>query len=188
MKLNFNYSQVYDELLSYMSRNNFDNKQIIELETFCIELSKYWDNLNNKIVKEIEKVSSLKFKSNVDCFVVKHLGYRAISDPFTVKVHKDFNYLTGVIIHELIHILIRDNEKIIKLVNNKFKHEENDFKIHFPVLIIQKKVIENLFGEKFFNNIMKKDDHNPDLAYEWDQVNKVYNYFNSNIIKFLEKC
>ena len=188
MKLNFQYSQVYDELLSYMSRNNFDNKQILELETFTIQLSNYWNKINNKILKEIEKVSGLKFKKDVDCFIVKHFGYRAISDPFTIKMNKDFNYLTGIIIHELIHILLKDNEKILGLVNKKFSSQDNDFKVHFPVLLIERKVIENLFGEKFFNEIMKKDDHNPDLEYEWEEVNKVYNKFNSNIIKFLGKC
>ena len=101
MRLNFQYSSVYDELFNYMSRNYFDNSQVLELETFTIQLNNYWNKNHNKIVKEIEKVSGLKFQSNVDCFVVKHLGYRAISEPFTVKMTKDFDYLTGVIIHEL---------------------------------------------------------------------------------------
>jgi len=171
-----------------MSRNYFDNEQIIEMETFIIQLSNYFKDKQHRIIKEIEKVSGLKFSGDVNCFIVKHLGYRAISDPFTVKMHKDFNYLTGVLIHELIHILLKDNQKILNLVNNKFKYEENDFKVHFPVLLIERRVIENLFGSKFFDKIMKKDDHNPDLAYEWSEVNKVYNKFNNNIIKFLEKC
>ena len=188
MKLNFQYSQVYDELFNYMSRNSFDNSQILELEAFTIQLSNHFKDKQNKIIKEIEKVSGLKFSINVKCFIVKHLGYRAISDPFTVKMNKDINYLTAVIIHELVHILLRDNQTMLKLVNKKFAHEENDFKIHFPVLLIERKVIENLFGEKFFNKIRKKDDHNPDLAFEWSEVNKVYDKFNNNIIKFLEKC
>ena len=186
MKLNFQYSQVYDELLSYMSRNNFDNKQILELETFTIRLSNHWKNLNDKVVKEIEKVSGLKFNSHVDCFIVKHLGYRAISDPFTIKMNKEFNYLTAVIIHELIHILLKDNQKILNLVNKKF-NQDNDFKVHFPILLIERKVIENLFGQKFFSKVMQKDDHNPDLAFEWNEVNKAYDEFNNNIVKFLER-
>ncbi len=188
MKLNFQYSQVYDELFNYMSRNYFDNAQILELETFTIQLSNHFKDKQNNIIKEIEKVSGLRFQSNVNCFVVKHLGYRAISDPFTIKMYKDFDYTTAVVIHELIHILLRDNQTILKIVNKKFAHEENDFKVHFPVLLIERKVIENLFGAKFFNKVMTKDDHNPDLAYEWKEVNNVYNKFNSNIIKFLEKC
>ena len=188
MKLNFQYSQVYDELLTYMSRNHFDTSQVIELEIFTIKLAKYWQNIHDKIVKEIEKISGLKFNNNVDCFIVKHLGYRAISEPFTIKMNKDFNYLTAILVHELVHHLIKDNSKILKLVNTKFAHEENDFKIHFPVLLVERKVIENLFGDKFFKNIMKKDDHNPDLAYEWEEVNRVYPHFKANIIGFLEKC
>src|SRR3989344_7137031 len=105
MKVNFKYSQVYDELFSYMSRNKFGNSQILDLETFTIQLSNHWKQDENKIIREIEKVSGLRFQSNVNCFIVKHLGYRAISDPFTIKVNRDFNYLTAVIIHELVHTI-----------------------------------------------------------------------------------
>ena len=188
MKVNFKYSQVYDELFSYMSRNKFGNSQILDLETFTIRLSNHWKQDENKIIREIEKVSGLRFQDNVNCFIVKHLGYRAISDPFTIKASKDFDYLTAVIIHELVHVLLRDNQTILNLINKKFAHEESDFKVHFPVLLIERKVVENLFGEKFFTKIKKKDDHNPDLAYEWNEVNNIYGEFNGNIIKFLEKC
>ena len=135
-----------------MSRNYFDNSQVLELETFTIQLSNRWKQDENKIIREIEKVSGLRFQSNVNCFIVKHLGYRAISDPFTIKVNKDSSYLTAVIIHELVHVLLRDIQTILNLVNKKFAHEENDFKIHFPVLLIERRVIENLFGAKYYRN------------------------------------
>ena len=79
-----------------------------------------------------------------------------------------------------------NNKNILKLVNQKFADEEKDFKIHFPVLLIERKVIENLFGNKFFNNVLIKDDHNQELAYEWDKVNKIYDKFDKNIVKFLK--
>jgi len=188
MKINFEYSQVYDELLSYMSRNNYNNKQYLEMEKNVIEFNSYFNDYQNKIIKEIEKVSGLKFKNNVNCFIVKHLGYRAISYPLTIKFNKDFKYLTAILAHELIHILLKDNEKVLNLVKKKFDYDSNDFKIHFPVLLIERKVIENLFGDKFFNNVLIKDDHNQELAYEWEKVNKVYDKFNFGVIKFLEKC
>jgi hypothetical protein len=187
MKINFNYSNIYDELLTHMSRNNYDNKQYLEMEAKTLEFSKYFKENENKIIKEIENISGLKFNSNVNCFVVKHLGFRAISNPLTIKFTKDFKYLTAVLAHELIHILLNDNEKVLNLVRKKFNYSFNDFKIHFPVLLIERKVIENLFGNGFFKNVLIKDDHNQELAFEWEKVNKVYDKFDKNIIKFLEK-
>lgn len=188
MKINFEYSSVYDELLTHMTNNQYNNKQFLEMQSYALEFEKYWGKNENKIIKEIQKVSGLKFNQNVKCFIVKHLGFRAISYPLTIKFIKDFKYLTAVLIHELIHILFMNNEKILNLVKKKFSYYENDVKIHFPVLLIERKVIENLFEDGFFNNVLIKDDHNQELAYEWILVDKVYDKFDKNIIKFLEKC
>ncbi len=186
MKINFEYSQVYDELLTYMSRDNYDNKQFLEMELSTIKFERYFNKYKMQIIKEIERISGLKFGKDVKCFIVKHLGFRAISYPLTIKFSKDFKYLTAVLIHELIHKLLMNNERILDLVKEKFDYEENDLKIHFPVLLIERKVIENLFGESFFDNVLLKDDHNQELAYEWNRVNKIYNKFDKNIIKFLK--
>src|SRR3989344_7956797 len=174
MRINFEYSQIYDELLTYMSRNNYDNRQYLEMLRNTLEFEKNWRKNEKRIEKEIEKVSGLKLSKEVRCFIVKHLGYRAISYPLTIKFTKDFKYLTAVLTHELIHILLKDNKKILSLVNKKFNDKENDFKIHFPVLLIERKVIEEIFGSAFFNNVLIKDDHNQELAYEWGKVNEVY--------------
>ncbi len=186
MKINFKYSQVYDELLTYMSRNNYDNKQFLEMQINTLKFEKYFRKNESKIIKEIKKIAGLKFKENITCFIVKHLGFRAISHPLTIKFSKDFKYLTAVLIHEIIHILLMNNEKVLDLVKKKFNYNKNDFKIHFPVLLIERKVIENLFGNKFFNNVLLKDEHNQELAYEWNEVNKVYVKFDKNIVKFLK--
>lgn len=187
MKVNFEYSQIYDELLTHMSRNNYDNKQYLDMLKNTLEFEKNWRKNELKIFKEIEKVSGLKFNKEIKCFVVKHLGFRAISQPLTIKFTKDFKYLTAVLIHELIHILLNNNEMVLNLVKKRFNHAENDFKIHFPVLLIERKIIENLFGNKFFNNVLLKDEHNQELAYEWERINEVYDKFDKGIIKFLER-
>jgi len=171
-----------------MSRNNYNNEQYLEMFANTSKFEKEWKKEEFRIIKEIGRISGLKFNKDIKCFIVKHLGFRAISYPLTIKFTKDFEYLKAVLIHELIHILLNNHEKVLNLVKKKFNYSENDFKIHFPVLLIEKKVIENLFGIKFFNNVLIKDGHNQELAYEWEKVNEVYDKFDKNIIKFLEKC
>ena len=186
MKVNFEYSEVYDELFTYMSRNEYNNKQYLEMLAFTSKFEKHWNKNEDKIINQIEKISGLKFKKDIKCFIVKHLGFRAISNPLTIKFIKDFKYLTAVLIHELIHVLLNHNKKVCDLVKKKFDYSTNDYKIHFPVLLIERKVIENLFGNDYFNNVLIKDDYNQELAYEWKKVNEVYNKFDKDIIKFLK--
>ena len=49
MKVDFEYSQVYDELLSYMSRNQYENKQYLDMQVATLEFQKYWKKNENKI-------------------------------------------------------------------------------------------------------------------------------------------
>ena len=51
---------------------------------------------------------------------------------------------------------LEDNKKVLDLVRSKFNYEDYDFKVHFPVLLIQRKVIENLYGKEYFKKLVLK--------------------------------
>jgi hypothetical protein len=184
--LDIRYSAVYDELLSVMKRKKYSNKQYVEMERFAAELEEFWKKEGNFIRREIEKVSGLRFRKKVRCFVVKDMAFNAISYPLTIKFNKNMEIIKSNLIHELIHILLRDNQKVLDYVKKKFDYEDNDFKVHFPILLIQRKVIENLYGKKFFDRMIKYENKIDELGYEWERVNKHYNSFDKNIGKFLQ--
>ena len=185
--IEFVYSPVYDELFTSMKKKKYSKEQFVDMEKFTAQLESFWEKEGNKIRKEIEKVSKLKFKGDIKCFIVKDMDFNAISFPFTLRYNKDFEVIKGTLIHELIHVLLRDNKKVLDLVRNKFGYEDYDFKVHFPVLLIQRRVTENLYGKDYFKKVLMQEKDIDELGYEWERVNKIYNKFNIGIVSFLEK-
>jgi len=187
MKLKFIYSPIYDNLLTDMSKKIFSVEQIKEMEYYKEELEAFWKKDENKIIKEIEKVSKLKFKSDKECFLVNTMKYTAVSNPLTLKKHQHLDRAKTILIHELIHILMEDNkDKVIKLIEKTYPEESFEFKIHVPVLLITKKVVENIYDDTLFQEILKDELKRDVLNEAWPEVNRIYPKFKSDIVKFLK--
>ena len=187
MKIEFIYSPVYDNLLTDMSKKQFSIDQMKEMEFYKAELEASWEKEGNKISKEIEKVSKLKFKGNKTCFVVNTMKYAAISRPLTIKKEAHLERAKTILIHELIHTLLEDNrEKIAKLIEKTYPAESLDFRIHIPILLITKKVVENLYGDTLFQEILSDEMKRDVLNSAWPEANRLYPKFKDNIINFLK--
>lgn len=187
MKLEFIYSPIYDNLLTEMSKKEFSIGQMKEMEFYKSEFEATWKKEENKITKEIEKISKLRFKSNRKCFLVYNMKYAAISAPLTIKREPHLERAKTILIHELIHILLEDNKDKIKNIIEKIYPEESlEFRIHVPVLLITKKVVENLYGDVLFQEIMKDEMKRDVLNSVWPEVNSIYPNFKNDIIKFLK--
>ena len=170
MKINFRYSTPYDEMLSIMSGEELSHSQALIAKEYLEKVNEYWEKEGKKISKEIEKVSGLKFNKDVEGFVVSEMAFEAISHPFTIKMCNDFNKLRGVLVHELLHVLLVQNEVKVLNVVNQLKGD-NNFKVHFPVLLCERKILENLYGN------FKIEKRVEDLDEIWKEVNKVYPEF-----------
>ena len=187
MKINFIHSEVYDEMLTAMHKEEFN--EILELETLKYKegLVSFWKKDENKIIKEIEKVSKLRFKSNQDCFVVSHMKYTAISNPLTVRRDDNLTMVRATLIHEIIHILMCENNKILsKLIDKTYPDESRDFKIHIPVLLIARRVLENIYGKEEYEKVLHRDSRLENLREVWPTANSIYYKFNNDIVKFLK--
>ena len=184
--IDFVYSPVYDELFTVMKRKKFSGEQFIDMEKFCASLESFWKKDGGKIKKEIEKVSGLKFNGKIECFLVRDMRFNAISFPFTLKYNKNMEIIKGILVHELIHILLKDNKRLLELVRKKFDYEDYDFKVHFPVLLVQRKVIENIYGREYFEKVLQNENYIDELGYEWERVNQYYPKFEKGIVGFLQ--
>ena len=186
MKVNFFYSEPYDRMLTDMLGNSFPNEQPMIIKKYQKNLESYWKKEEDKIIKEIEKISNLKFKSNVDCYIVNDMFYDAISNPFTIRIEKDFGRMKSVLIHELIHILfVQNSQKLIKLIE-EVPEKQHSYKVHFPLLLIHRKVLENLYGKSYFQKQLKYDNELTELKPLWHHINILYPKFNKDIVKFLK--
>ena len=187
MKLTFIYSTIYDSLLTEMSKKEFSANQEKEGYFYKEEFEAFWKKEEKKIIEEIEKVAKLKFKENRTCFLVQNMKYTAISNPLTLKRHQHLERAKTILIHELIHILLEDNkEKLEKLIAKSYPQESLEFKIHIPILLITRKVIENLYGAKDLQEILNDELKREILNSAWPEVNSIYPKFKKDIVRFLK--
>jgi|TARA_Y100000310_G_scaffold159627_1_gene159277 hypothetical protein len=156
MKIKFFYSIPYDRMLTLMSGLNYSEKQSLEMKKYLKNIEVKWKKVESKVTKEIEKVSKLKFQNDSTCFLVKNMDYLALSNPLTIKIIKDSKKFIDNIIHELTHIILVQNvnsKKLLQNLNVLYPNKDSHFKAHLPSLLIEKGVIENLFGKKYYSGI-----------------------------------
>jgi len=157
------------------------------MEFYKEELEATWKRKEKKIINVIEKTAKLKFKGNKTCFLVNNMKYKAISNPLTLKKEPHLERAKTIIIHELVHILLEDNkEKIKQLIEKIYPEESMEFKIHIPVLLITRKVVETIFGKELYEEIIKDEMKRDVLNSAWPEVNSIYDRFKKDIIKFLK--
>ena len=184
MKLNFKYAKIYDEMLALSLRKKFTKEHIFKGEFKEAELQTEWDKQEKKIVKEIQKISGLKFKNNYTCYIVNHCKFIAISEPLTLRITKEDPL--PVLIHELCHILLEEhNGTITRLLEKKYPTLRHEVKIHIPVLLITKKVLETIKGKEYLKKEIKKELELEILDETWPRVNKIN--LQTTVLKYLKQ-
>ena len=192
MRVNFFYSAPYDRMLTEMSGLSYSDNQSSEVKKFLIKVEKDWRKVEKKVIKEIENISKIKFNGDVTCFLVKNMDYNALSHPLTIKIYNDYDKFNDVLIHEIIHLLLVQNyesAKLLYLLERLYPNKDMSFIAHLPLFLIEKKVIENLFGARYYKNVLKEDNNIEGLKEVWEEANKInIRFINSKngIIKFFE--
>src|SRR3989344_432922 len=183
MKINFRYSMPYDEMLSIMRGEELSHSQAMIAKDYIARVNELWDGEGREIIKEIERAAGLRFKQDVDCYIVSEMAFEAISHPFTLKMCSNFEKLRGILVHELLHVLfVQNDKKILPVLNNMAG--EHSYRVHFPVLVCERRVLERLYKE------FKIEKRVEDLDNVWKDVNKIYPGFKNyrkGVIEFLRE-
>jgi len=137
-KIIFRHSHSYDQVYKDISRiKNYPTES--EVMLYIKKIQKIWNKIGKKILKELEKITKLKFKDEkIICYIVgKAIPF---ADPLTIPIYtKEHNYFIDTLIHELIHILFTQEGNLIKAKNswkyvfNRYKNETFNTKIHIPL-------------------------------------------------------
>jgi len=115
------------------------------------------------------------------------MKYAAISNPLTLKKQDKLIRTKTILVHELIHCLLEDNkEKILKLIEKIYPQESFEFRLHIPILLITRKVIEKFYGKEILKEVIEDEMKRYLLNEAWPEVNSIYPNFKSSIIKFLK--
>ena len=187
-KVSFHYSAAYDHMLTMMMMQQFDESQVARVKKFTYELDAWWASEEGRVIKEIEKVSGLKFPKAVECYVVNQMLYTAISHPLTIKMDASFERLKLVLVHELIHVLLASHAECKEMVlnlNERYPDKDTYFKSHIPVFLVQAKVLENLYGKNAMKNYIAQDvlEEELPIVREAERLGK---QFDRNVVKFFQ--
>ncbi len=188
MKVEFRYSAAYDHVLTLMSLQPYEPSQVFQVKNYISDLEVFWLREEKKIMKEIERVSGLKLPGIAECYIVKHLGYSAISHPFTVRMNANLQLLRSIVVHELIHILLAahgTSHHLIEALNKRYPTQDAYFKSHIPVFLIQRKVLDNLYGSQAMKSFIRSEVSEEELPI-LQEANRLYRNFDHHILRFLQ--
>lgn len=171
-------------MLTEMSKKTQDLMQIREVQRFMKTFEFGWTQREKKIILAIEKFSGLKFKKNLTCYFVKNMFFPAMSIPLTLRISKNLKSTENILIHELIHNIFSQNEKtLIKPLSHSYPDDDWDFRIHVPLLLIQQRVMESVYGKKEAEAFIKKNKQI--FGPEWAEVARIQKKYKNNLLKFL---
>lgn len=137
----------------YLIKRNLWNKEWKKFELAVKEFNDFFQEYEKSVVKLIVKYMAVDWaedKINVWLFS-STFPYPSISSPPLIKLRKDSQFTTYILIHELIHVFFQSNK-----LYSKFKPSYNS-NYNADVLddFIAYKIFKDLFGEKELIRIKK---------------------------------
>lgn len=183
-KIEFVYSKMYDDRY----RNNRNIQKILKrrkikypspkkISNYVIKINKIWGKYEKTILKELERITKLKWKENkIKCYVVGQAI--PFSDPLTIPIYKNITQFIDVLIHELIHQLftqsgnMKKSEDAWNYVYIKYKKESFKTKIHIPLHAIHKYIYLKYFSGQRLSRDIKDCKHRIDYKLSWKIVQK----------------
>lgn len=154
-KVIFRYSWIYDENWKEwikLYKNKSRDLSIERILKYIQDVEKDWRKIEKSIMKELSKVTHLKWHENINCYVVSNCI--PFSDPLTLRVYDKKYKFIDVLIHELIHQIFAQGNNL-QITENSFKHFEEKYPkenfntiIHIVLYAVHKHIYLKFFGEK----------------------------------------
>lgn len=206
-KIIFKYSETYDQVLQkcfefykfYKVHKQNANRKELKLKKWVSsgkilnnmeKMKKFWKKDERKILEEISKITKLKWREKqIYCYMTGRENYFAFSDPLTLPFYKKLDFLTDILVHELIHKILQDDKvnwqeflKTWKYIERKYKNETGRTKIHIIVHAIHSHIYFKFYSEKR----LKRNINSPFISAEEKRAWKIVQKENyKNIIKVL---
>lgn len=176
-RIYFKYSWIYDEHWREVYTDDKNYPSYKKTKENLLKVEKEWRKSENDILKELSKISGLKWKKKgITCYVVGRCV--SFSDPLTIMCHKKYpvNYAVDVLTHELVHQLFiqEGNEesatKAWAYFHKKYKTEDFNTIIHIPLHAMHHHIFMKFFGEKRLQREIDFMNDLPDYKKSWDIV------------------
>jgi hypothetical protein len=182
----FKYSWIYDQkfkewnkIYERNKKNKIKYPSPTQILKYLEEVKSIWKKYEKKILKELSRVSGLKWKEDkISCYVIGR--FRPFSDPLTIPIYKKYpDYFIDVLVHELIHQLftqkgnLRKSEKAWKYFEKRFKNESWNTRIHIPLHAIHYHIYLKFFNENKLKRDIKISKNYPEYKRSWEIVQKI---------------
>ena len=176
-KIIFYHSWVYDRTIQRLSSKKspkiFSDSYFIK---HINKLSKEWKKVEFKILKELSKITKLRWHEK-DIKVYITVGMIPFSSPLTLNLKSDIHTLT----HEFIHRILSQLENWPRIEKNwnhlmdKYKKEipkaGGNLRGHIIVHAIHQHILEKFFDKKTLQKVVDTVKH-PDYLRSWEIVKR----------------
>ena len=174
-KIIFHRSWIYDIMLEPLRDKGFKMPSDQVMSSRIRTIEKEWKKYGEKILKEISKVTKLKWHQKTTiCYITA--GIVPFSDPLTMNARKDPRRAIHVLTHEMIHRLLSESENSQKIQKNwdrlmrRYEKESALTASHIGIHAIHAHVILTLFDRKELKKEKAEDSDNPPYARAWEIV------------------
>ena len=193
-RVEFRYSQVYDEkyrknkeLMKFLRKKRDKYPSQKKIIKYKRKIEKIWVKEGRKILLELSKITGLKWKEDIICYVIGR--GRPFSDPLTMRIYPNVNDFVDTLTHELIHNLGMQNSDKTKywwrFVDKKYKNETGLTKSHIFLQAVHWKLLLNFYDKRRLNRNIKRDTVK-DYQISWEIVTN--EGFQNIIDTFKERC
>ena len=131
-KLNFTYSYIYDSTFAALAGKKYSEKAKDEAAAYIKVLEKDFSHFSKSVLSDIRKASGLEWqKQIIDVYISKYAPY-SISVPLTIRITKGAKVGTAILVHELAHNIVFQNQKRIRYdkLFGDFSKESMETKYH----------------------------------------------------------
>lgn len=99
-KIKFIHSFPYDRMLTGYENKTCSERRVKEVGRHIKRLQIRWSKINNSAFRTLETIIKNKWQEKeIRCYVVKHFKYSGISNPLTIKLAPDFDFILATLIH-----------------------------------------------------------------------------------------
>ncbi|HVZ11156.1 MAG TPA: hypothetical protein VG941_01965, partial [Candidatus Paceibacterota bacterium] len=174
-KTQFHHSPTYEEHLIKPAGLVPLKNDVLYRDTRKLELK--WQKIEKKILQEISKITGLPWReSHIYIYITSNESW--FSEPLTLSITRDTNTLLQILVHELIHRIISENENWMAIRNRwyklmgKYEEEKLNARIHIPIHAIHRQIFLVFFGQKALQSEIERMKDDPDYARAWELVER----------------
>lgn len=144
MNIHFEYGFIFDQEISNITGLPQDPQLVSQMELWTPLVNERWKNEGQPLLKKACEISGLQFKQSEAKCILTLSDFVSMSHPFIVNVKKyvannNLDFLTEVIFHEALHILLTDNCKVWPTqLTHQFSEQNPTVAAHLHLMALER--------------------------------------------------